>query len=157
MTTQITRWNPFREMMTMQNMMDRLFEDWRPLWEDGQIAGTNPLALDVHEEDNRYIITTELPGVKAENINVRQEGDYLLIEAETRDEMEHQPKEGRRALVKERRYGRYSRRIRLPQNVNFDKAEATYEDGVLKLQLPKAEEAVPRIIQVKHGSNGNRK
>lgn len=151
MANGIVRWNPMRDMLAMQNAMDRLFEQsWRPLFDDTR-AGHASLALDIHEDERSYVLSTELPGVKADQINVRQEADYLVIEAETRDEFE-QPQEGRRALVKERRYGRYSRQVRLPQNVDFENAEATYEDGILKLTLPKVKEAQPRTIQVRSNS-----
>ena len=153
MSNGITRWNPYRELMTVQNVMDRFFDDWRPFFEEGRATmGANPLALDVHEDENSFLLTTDLPGLKPDQINIRQDGDFLVIEGETRDEFET-PAEGQRPLVKERRYGRYSRRLRLPQNVNFEQAEATYEDGVLKLRLPKAPQAQPRTIPVKHGSN----
>lgn len=155
MANGMTRWNPFREMQTMQNVMDRFFEDWRPMMEEFPRM-ENALALDVHEDDNSYTITTELPGVKPENINIRQEGDYLLIDAEIKQETTSE--EGKRPLVQERRYGRFSRRLRLPQNIDFAKADADYEDGVLKLTLPKSQEQQPRTIQVKarngHQTNG---
>ena len=112
------------------------------------------MALDVQEDDNRCVVTTELPGVKSEHINVRQDGDYLLIEANIPEETTEK-KEGERWLLKERRSGQYSRRIRLPQNVDFDKAEATYHDGVLTLTLPKAEKAIPHQIPITTG-NGSK-
>lgn len=154
MANEITRWNPFREMAAMQNAMDRWFEqsNWRPFFTDEGRVGANLLALDIHENDRNYVVTTDLPGVKAENIQIKQEGDYLLIDAEI---PEHEVEEGTRPLVKERRYGRYSRRIRLPEHVDFDKADAGYNDGILTLTLPKAAEAQPKTIQVKTGSNGN--
>jgi HSP20 family protein len=144
----MTRFNPMREMQAMQTMMDRFFEDWRPFMDDTRMTA-NALALDVHEDDKSYLITTELPGLKPEDIHVRQEGDYLVIEGETRDESETEGTEGRRALIKERRYGHYSRRIRLPQDIDFDKADAAYQDGVLKLTLPKSEVRQPRTIPIR--------
>jgi HSP20 family protein len=153
MSNSISRWSPIREMANVQNMMDRFFEDWRPFSDDFWRSGANALALDVHEDDEAYTITTELPGVNADDINVRQEGEYLVIEAETHSQTEGDS--NKRPLVQERRYGRYSRRLRLPQNVNFDKSGATYQDGVLTLTLPKAPEAQPRTIQVRSAqSNG---
>ena len=95
----------------------------------------NLLAIDVHEDDKQYTVTTELPGVKPENINVRQDGDYLLIEADIPEETTEKQDDNKRWLVRERRSGHFSRRIRLPQNVDFDKAEANYHDGVLTLTL----------------------
>ena len=158
MANEITRWNPFREMANMQSTFDRFFDDWRPFsldWRpffaDVSQQG-NWMALDVHEDDHQYVLTTDLPGVKSENINVRQDGDYLLIEANIPDETTEK-KDGERWLIKERRSGQYSRRVRLPQNINLDKAEATYHDGTLTLTLPKAENAQPRQIPVKAGDS----
>src|SRR5690606_31575554 len=124
MSNGIIRWNPIREMAAMQNMMDRFFEEWRPFFDDARSLSMGNLAIDLDEEDDQYIVTTELPGVKPDDINVRQEGDYLVIEAEVRDQSEHEQSDGkRRSLVKERRYGRFGRRLRLPQAVDFEKAE----------------------------------
>lgn len=151
MASELTRWNPLREMVNMQNQFDRFFDDWRPFFNDENLGGrANMLAIDAHEDDKQYTVITELPGVKSENINVRQDGDYLLIEADIPEtETEHEDK---RWLVRERRSGHFSRRIRLPQNVDYSKAEANYNDGVLTLTLPKSEEAKPRQIPVKHGN-----
>jgi HSP20 family protein len=151
MSNMITRWNPFREMAAMQRAMDRMFEDWRPFLDvNGEtFEGTRALALDVHEDEKAYTLTTEMPGVQPDHIQVRQEGDYLLIEGEMPEqEIKH---EGKRAIVQERRYGRYSRRIRLPQNISVEKADARYENGVLTLVLPKAEATQPKLIPVKVG------
>ena len=140
-------------MIAMQNAMDRFFDEgWRPLFDEGT-SGSRALALDVHENQTSYTVTTELPGVKADDIKVHVDGDFLVIEGETQDQTTTD--ENTRPLVKERRYGRYSRRIRLPQPVDFDKAEANYQDGILTLTLPKAEEAQPKTIQVRSGKSGN--
>lgn len=149
MSNSLTRWNPMRELANVQSMMDRLFEDWRPFNEDFGRATGNLLAMDVDEDDQQYTVTTELPGVQSENIKVRQDGDYLLIEGDIPDQTVE--REGKRSLIKERRYGRFSRRVRLPQNVDFDKADATYDNGVLTLTLPKAKEVITRSIPVKVG------
>src|SRR5215213_8829252 len=109
-------------------------------------------ALDVHETDNSYIVTTEIPGAKPDNIQVRVDGDMLMIDAEVSEETERN--EQGRPLLKERRYGHYSRRLRLPQHVNHENVDASYQDGLLTLTLPKAENAQPKTIQVKSsGSN----
>lgn len=144
----ITRWNPMRELANMQTAFDRFFEDWKPFEDFPRMTGdVNWLALDIHEDDTGYSLTTDLPGVLPENIHVRQDGDYLLIEA---DIPEHEIKhESERALVKERRSGHYSRRVRLPQNIDFDKTDASYENGVLTLKLPKTEKALPRTIEIR--------
>ena len=152
--TGIVRWNPFREMAAMQNMMDRVFEEtWRPFFEEGGTA-LNTLALDLHEDDKEYTLTTELPGVKAENIQVRLDGEYLLIDGEIPEQVIE--KEGQRSLIKERRYGHFSRRVHLPQMVDSEKINATYADGVLTLVLPKSEAVQPKQIPVRAG-NGSPK
>lgn len=145
MSNGIVRWNPLRELAAMQTAMDRLFdESWRPWMEEGRLPATS-LALNVHEDEKAYTVSTELPGVKSENIKVSVDGDYLLIDAEIPEETV----ENKRTLMKERRYGRYARRVRLPMPINFQNAEASYQDGVLTLTLPKAEEAQPKLIPVK--------
>jgi HSP20 family protein len=132
-------------------MMDRMFEDWRPYVEETSGGSTaRALALDVHEDDKSYTIMTDMPGMKPEQIQIRHEGDYLIIEGETHEETTSE--EGVRPLIQERRYGRYSRRLRLPQNIDFDKAEANFENGVLKLTLPKGEVAQPKLIPIKTGT-----
>jgi HSP20 family protein len=160
MANEMNRWNPFREMSTMQNAFDRFFEDWQPFGNDwrpmfGEAVKGNVLAIDAHEDDKQYTVTTELAGVKPEDINVRQDGEYLLIEANIEEENNQQDEQNKRWLVRERRSGHFSRRIRLPQNVDFAKAEAQYHDGVLTLTLPKAEVSQPRQIPVKTNGNSN--
>jgi HSP20 family protein len=138
-------------MSAMQRLMDRMFEDWRPYVNDeGGTTSARALALDVHEDDKVYTVTTEMPGVLPENIKVRHEGDYLVIEGETHHETSEEGN-GKKSLIQERHYGRFSRRLRLPQDINFDTAEANYENGVLTLTLPKLEPVQPKMIPVKTG------
>lgn len=149
----IIRWNPLREMAAMQNAMDRLFDEaWRnwPSYfgETGTGAGT--LAVDVFENDSQYIVTAALPGVQAEQVNVKLHNDLLTIEGE----IPQHTVENARPLLQERVYGRFSRTLRLSQPVNRDAVEATFENGVLTLTLPKSEEAQPRQIPVKVQRNG---
>lgn len=149
----ITRWNPLREMAAMQSAMDRLFEDaWRPVLENREFP-LNNLSLDIHETDQAYTVTTEMPGVQAENINVRIDGEFLVIEGEIPEQVVQE--EGARAILKERRYGRFSRRVRLPLPVDNEKVDATYDNGVLTLLLPKAEAVQPKQIPVRISTNGS--
>lgn len=149
----ITRWNPIREMATMQNALDSFFDDrWNTLsrsdfWNNSE----NAMALDVKETDNEYNIVADLPGVTAENIHVNLHDGVLTINAEIPEEtVEH---EGERSLIRERRYGHFTRSIRLPQAVNDAKVDAEYTDGTLKLTLPKAEEVKPKAIPVRAGNH----
>lgn len=143
----IIRWNPFREMAAMQSAMDRLFDDaWRG-WPTVSGMNLNSLAFDVHETDNAYTVTTALPGVKAEHINVKMQDGVLTVNAEI---PQPETPENTRALMQERVWGHFSRSISLPQSVNSDQVEATYEDGILTLTLPKAPEAQPKLIAIKN-------
>jgi HSP20 family protein len=91
-----------------------------------------------------------MPGMKPDDIRVRQEGEYLLIEGEVREETETGGDQ--KPLIRERRFGRYSRRVRLPQPINVEQAEAQYDRGVLTLTLPKAPTAAPKQIPVRVAS-----
>jgi len=153
MANTIVRWNPFREMVSMQDVMDRfLDENWRP-FPAFEETGAHALALDIHEDASGYTVSTALPGVKADDIKVHVDGEYLVIEGEIPEQIIQ--RDDVRPLVKERRYGHYSRRVRLPQAVDFDKADAHYEDGILTLTLPKAAEELPHTIPVKT-TNGSK-
>jgi len=153
MANTIVRWNPFREMMAMQNAFDQLYQQNRnPYFERGRFGGSAALALDIDESNTAYTITTELPGANPDNINVQLHDGILTIDAELPEHAVEQ--EGAKALVRERRYGRVTRSVRLPQMVDFNSAEANFEHGVLTLNLPKSPDAQPRSIPVK-SFNGN--
>ena len=153
MANTIVRWNPFREMANMQSAMDRIFEDaWRGNWPNsGNWAGFDTPALDIHETDTAYEVAVPLPGVNADEINIKMQNGTLTISGEL-----PQPKveENRKVVVQERYYGKFSRSVSLPQSVDTNKVEATYDNGVLNLTLPKLPEAQPKQISVK--VNGNK-
>lgn len=148
--TTLIRWNPVREMAAMQNAMDRLFdENWRTV--RPTVAGNN-LALDVYETDAGYVIFTALPGVTPEAINVSMEDDVLTISGEVAQPV-FDEKDNARALIQERTTGKFTRSIRVNTPVDADKIEAAYENGLLKLTLPKTPAAQPRLIPVKASKN----
>ena len=148
MNNYITRWNPFREMAAMQNAMDRVFEDvWRGEWPiSSRWAGFETPALDVHENDKAYTVVTPLPGVNPDQINVKLQNGVLTISGEFE---EPKVEENSKVVVRERYYGSFSRSVTLPQSVDSDKVEATYDNGVLTLKLPKSPEAQPKQITIK--------
>ncbi len=140
-------------MMTRRNtpLIDRFIEETlRNFGVESNGERHFALALDVHEDNNAYTISTALPGVNPEEIDVQLHDNVLTITAEVKRE---QPAEGSRTLIQERYYGRFSRSVRLPEQVKADAVEATYENGVLKLVVPKAEEAQPKQIRVKAGES----
>jgi HSP20 family protein len=152
----LVRWDPFGEMWSLRQAMDRLFEDAfvRP---NGFLAatrgedGVNGLAVDLYETGDDLIVTTAVPGVRPEDIDITVQGDVLTIKGET--QTEHADDDRSSYHMHERRYGRFYRQVALPSTVKSDAAEAHFENGILKLRLPKAEEAKERKIQVQSGGS----
>lgn len=139
----IIRWNPLREMATMQNAMDRLFEEtWRGI---DSASARNLLALDVHETDANFVVVANLPGIDPDHIDITVHNDVLTINAEIQ---KTEAAEGARVLVQERLHGKFSRSLTLSQPINLDAVESRFENGVLTLTLPKSAEAQPRRIQI---------
>jgi HSP20 family protein len=144
----ITRYNPYGELVTLRDAMGRLFEDsfvspltWRQL--DGETL--NP-AIDVHQTGEEIIVTASLPGLKADDVDITITGQTLSIRGEFKaDESISRDQ----YLYRERRYGTFHRQLQLPVRVQGDAASATFEDGVLTLKIPKAEEVKPRQVKVK--------
>jgi len=134
--------------------MDRLFEDaWVRPFGMGLGQGEAAPAVDVYETGDDVVVTAGVPGVKPEDIDISVQGNILTIKGETR--MDDQVKEGSYHR-RERRYGTFMRQIQLPTPVRSDQADARFENGILRLQLPKAEEAKPRRIEVKGGADAPR-
>jgi HSP20 family protein len=142
----LVRWEPFRELMSLREAMDRLFEESfvRPgrlmPFEGGAVA------LDMYQTDDAVVVKASLPGVKPEEIDISVTGDMLTIKGETKSE--HEVKE-ENYFRREMRYGSFSRTVPIPVSVQSDKAEAVFENGVLTLTLPKAEEVKPKAIKVR--------
>ncbi len=146
----ITRFDPFGEMVTLRQAMDRLFEDSfvSPLTLrsfDGE--GGTP-ALDVHQTADEIVVSAALPGVGPDDVDITITGQTLSIRGEIRAD---EKVERDQYLYRERRYGAFHRQLQLPVRVQGDAANATFENGVLTLTIPKAEEVKPRQIQVKAG------
>ena len=143
----LIRWDPFGRT-SLQNAMDRLFDDSfvRPGF--GWIApmGAADLALDMYETKDDVVVKAALPGVKPEQVEVTITGDTLMIRGETQQENEIKEED---YIRKERRYGSFCRSVVLPSGIKADKADATFENGVLTLKIPKAEETKPKSIKVK--------
>ena len=141
-------WHPFTELMSLRQAMDRLFEDSfvrpsRALDAFGEVAAP---ALDIYQTPSEIVVKAALPGVKPEDISVDITGETLTVKGESKAEQEAKRED---YLYQERRYGSFSRSVVLPNGLKSDKAEATMEDGVLTLTIPKAEEVKPKKISVK--------
>lgn len=143
----ITRWEPFRDLISLREAMDRLFEEsWVRPRRGWLLPTEETLAIDVYEKPDSVVVKTAVPGVKPEDIDITIVGNTLTIAGETKAE---EKVEEENYIRRERRYGRFSRSISLPSGVQGEKAEATFEGGLLTLTIPKAEEAKPKVIKVK--------
>ncbi len=142
----ISRWEPFKDFMTLRQAMDRMFEDSiiHPARFWGEASGRVSLPLDVYETQDSIVVRASLPGVKSEDVDITMEGNRLTVRGESKA-----PTEEVSFLLQERRYGPFARSIELGSAIQPEKAEASFKDGVLTLTIPKAEEAKPRVIKVK--------
>ena len=143
----IVRWEPFREMTSLRDAMDRLFEDglarYPRLWPR---LGECELPIDMYQTANEVVVKSSVPGLKPEEVDVSITGDTIIIKGEHKEENEV---EEENYIYKEHRYGTLSRSVLIPVRVKSDKAEAVFEDGTLTLTLPKTKEVKPRQIKVK--------
>lgn len=138
----LTRWNPMRDMMNMQDTIDAMFnEAWRPLYD-------NTLALDIDENDEHYIVRASVPGIEPEDISISVKDNILTIQGKTTSESEQTEDNGNRVIMRERRVGRFSRSVRLQEVIAVEDVQAEYENGVLTLSLPKIEVTEDRRIPV---------
>ena len=144
----IERWHPFTELMSLRQAMDRLFEDSfvRPSRALEALSEVAAPALDIYQTPSTVVVKATLPGLKPEDLSIDVTGETLTIKGEHKTEQEIKKED---YLSQERRYGTFSRSVVLPSGLKTDKTEATMEDGVLTLTIPKAEEAKPKTIKVK--------
>ncbi len=144
----VTRWNPWRETMTLRQAMGQLFEESfvRPVrsWGEGSLEHPFRLPLDVYTTPEEIAIVASLPGLTPDEVDIVIEGDALTIRGELRP-----PLENVEHLFQERPYGAFSRTLTLNVPVEAEKSEAVFENGVLMLTLPKVEETKPKVIKVK--------
>jgi HSP20 family protein len=142
----LTRWDPFREAVTLREAMDRLFEDSfiptrRRAAEERDRGFTLP--LDAYVTSNEIVILANMPGIKPEQVEITLEGDTLTIKGQR-----PAPLENVDYVLQERTYGKFQRTLNINIPVDGDKAEAKFENGLLTLTIPKAEAARPKTIQV---------
>jgi HSP20 family protein len=132
-------------MMTLREAMDHLFDDafTRPLTlRDGWSAP----AIDMYQTDDEIVVKASLPGVKADEVQINITGEILTLKGETKQVEEKKDKAWH---MREQRWGAFERAIALPTEVVADKAKAEFENGILTISLPKAEEVKPKIINIK--------
>ena len=143
----IIRGKPWREARTLRQAMDELFEDSFVRPREGQMERTERrlrLPLDVYTTPEEIVIIASLPGLTPDEVDVTIDDDRLTIRGELRPPLENVD-----YLFQERAYGPFARTLALNVPVETDAAEAVFENGVLTLTLPKAEESKPKTIEVK--------
>lgn len=145
MAKNLVRWDPFSEVNSLREDMERLFDSvyGRYPRERAEISWAPP--LDIEETDNSIIIRAEVPGMNKDDIKISLTGDTLCISGERRHAAEQKDKTFHRV---ERAYGRFMRTLVLPADVDGGKVKAGYKDGILELSLPKSEKAKPREIAI---------
>jgi HSP20 family protein len=142
----VMRWDPFRDLITLQDRMNRLFDESmrgaRPA--DEGTTSWSP-AVDIYETDNEIVLKAELPEVNQKDIDIQIENSTLTIQGERKSDTTIKQENYHRI---ERAYGRFNRSFTLPNLVDQEKIKAEYRDGVLKIELPKREERKHKQIKV---------
>ena len=141
----LTRWEPVREMMTLREAMDRLFDDafTRPIGING---GSSMPAIDLYQTDDEVVVKAALPGLKADDVQITVTNGVLTLRGEFKRENGHKEATYH---IREQRFGSFERSVALPIDVQTDKAQADFQNGVLTIILPKAESVKPRSINIK--------
>lgn len=143
----IVRWDPFRDLISIQDRMNRLFEQTlaRTREEEGSAASTWMPAVDIYETPDQVVMKAELPGLTREDIEINVRDNTLSLRGQRK--FEKDVKEENYLRI-ERAYGSFQRSFTLPVTIQQDKIKAVFRDGVLELTLPKAEEARPQQIKI---------
>jgi HSP20 family protein len=149
--TVLTRWDPFREFVTLQDRMNRLFRDSYGSEGREEALTTTTFAppVDVYEDEHNVTLKIEVPGIEEKDIDVRVENNTLTVHGERKFEKEEKEENFRRV---ERQYGSFVRTFTLPNTVDAEQVTADYDKGVLKIKLAKKAEAKPKQIKVNVGS-----
>jgi HSP20 family protein len=148
--TVLTRLDPFREFSTLQERMNRLFRESNSPEGPEEALTTTSFAppVDIYEDEHNITLKLEVPGIDEKDIDVRIEGNTLAVHGERRIEKEEKEENFRRV---ERQYGSFTRSFTLPSSVDPEQVSAHYDQGVLKISLPKKAEAKPKQIKVNVG------
>ena len=143
----VVRWDPFRDLNTLQDRMNRLFDDAGRTWRSDEPSATTSWspAVDIFETEGEIVVKAELPGMDRKDIALHLENNVLSIRGERRFEKETKEENYHRI---ERSYGNFSRSFSIPATVDEEKIRADYKDGVLKIILPKKEQAKPKQIKI---------
>lgn len=144
----LVRWNPWREMSTMQNRINRMFNE--PFWPGGRLDDDTDMgmwnpAVDLYEKDDHFVIKAELPGVNKKDISIDLKDRVLTLSGERSHDNEVKEESYYR---RERFYGKFQRAFTLPADVDSDKIKAEFKDGLLKITVPKPEQQKPKQVTI---------
>ncbi len=140
----ITRWDPFRDVIALQNRVNSLFRDFNEGGDHATTASFTP-AVDVYEDNQKVVLKLEVPGIEEKDLDVRVENNTLTVKGERKFEKEEKEENFHRI---ERRYGSFYRAFTLPTTIDAGHIDASYNSGVLRLELKKKPEAQPKQIKV---------
>jgi len=147
----ITRWDPFRDVLTLQNRLNSIFQDYNRNQGDGDVVSASAFVppVDIYEDEHKIVLKLEVPGLKQEDLDIQIENNTLTVRGERKFEKEEKEENFHRI---ERRYGSFFRSFSVPNTVNSEGVRASYDAGVLRLELEKRAEAKPKQIKVQVGS-----
>jgi HSP20 family protein len=146
----ITRWDPFRDVVTLQNRLNSLFRDFNEGGDSPLTTASFVPAVDIYEDSQKVVLKLEVPGIEEKDLDVRVENHTLTVKGERKFEKEEKEENFHRI---ERRYGSFYRAFTLPSTVDTENVQASYNAGVLKLELKKKAEAQPKQIKVNVGAD----
>src|SRR5437868_3723437 len=141
----ITRWTPYSEFNTLQSTLNRVFQDFNRGNDELMTSGTFVPPVDIYEDHNGITLKMEVPGVSQQDINISLENNTLTVSGERKFEKDQKEENFHRI---ERRYGAFSRSFTLPNTVDAEKVNASFEHGLLNIQLAKRAEAKPKQIKI---------
>ena len=150
----ITRWDPFREVVSMQDRLNSLFRAMNDGGESPLTTASFVPAVDIYEDTQKVVLKLEVPGIEEKDLDVRVENNTLTVKGERKFEKEEKEENFHRI---ERRYGSFYRAFTLPSTVNTENVQASYNAGVLKLELAKKAEAQPKQIKINISGEKNEK
>jgi HSP20 family protein len=150
----ITRWDPFRDVVILQNRLNSMFQDYGRGQGENEAVSTAAFVppVDVYEDEHKIVLKIEVPGLRQEDLDIQLENNTLTVKGERKFEKEEKEENFHRI---ERRYGSFFRSFTVPNTVNPESVKASYDAGVLRVELEKRSEAKPKQIKVQIGGGAS--
>jgi HSP20 family protein len=146
----ITRWDPFRDVLSLQNRLNSIFQEYNRNQSEGDVSTAAFVPpVDVYEDEHKIVLKLEVPGMKENELDIQLENNVLTVKGERKFEKEEKEENFHRI---ERRYGSFYRSFTIPNTVNPESVKASYDAGVLRVELEKRAEAKPKQIRVSVGA-----